>query len=287
MGGISAFALGTFCPFCMAAYVLSFITLASLWVGLAGDRIPVATSALNQNGPRAGDFVPLFVAGVVVLIGGFITNDKIAKSYNSEDMGRFARDQVQEWTHNPPRKIETLDSLVAGPDRDKARMTIVEFADFRCGHCRHAAPVLKAFVSSHRDVRLEFQAWPLDGECNTSIPTVNGASCLLAGAVYCAQKIKNRGWDAHEYVYEHQELYSSVEAVKANLADLASSIGVTPQEMETCTSSQDTKAMIAKQAAVGSALNLRGTPTVFVNGKELPAGQSMVVLTEAYRQLSQ
>ncbi len=43
-----------------------------------------------------------------------------------------------------------------------APITLVEFADFRCTHCRHAAPEIKRVIEAHKgQVRLVFMPFPL------------------------------------------------------------------------------------------------------------------------------
>lgn len=278
MAGISMLLLSRFCPFCMVAYLLSFLSLGFLWVSLPKyqDR-----NLLDQP-IKISDFTPLLVLGGLAFVFSFIADDQITNSYGARDLGPVVRESVQSWQANPSLSFTPVEPLVLGAAVDKTKMTIVEFADFRCSHCRHAAPVLKAFVDSHPDVRLEFEVWPLDGECNSAIPTRNGASCLLARAVYCAQKLTGHGWKAHEYVYENQEQFASVDSVRGALPGIAQAAGAESPALISCADSADTKAVIEKEAAVGTGLNLEGTPSVFVNGKKLPAGQIMAVLSATY-----
>ena len=276
MGGISSFVLQRYCPFCMGAYVLSFITAGALWAALRP----------SSGGSFGKGLVTPIVVCLIAALGVKIADDQIRSTYKSDDMVRFAREKVSEWAAAPASAaLQALEPLVEGASKEAAKMTIVEFADFRCSHCKHAAPVLHAFVSAHPDARLEFQAWPLDGECNTAIPTANGASCLLARAVYCAQKEGGNGWAAHGWVFEHQEEMASVDIIKGFLPTIASAAGIPSDKLISCTTSPETKTMVEKQTAVGTALQLGGTPTVYVNGKKLDGGQMMPVLTEAYRVL--
>lgn len=292
MGGISAIALSAYCLFCLLTYVLSFVTFGSLWKGLPSEpkkaTATEAAAAVAALAPRASaqSFLPLVIAGIAIFLGGIIINDQAKRSYGFQDMSAFVQGQLQEWQANPEVRIQPVEPLVIGASPERAKMTIVEFADFRCIHCKHAAPVLKAFVAAHQDVRLEFQTWPLDGECNTSIPNANGASCLLARAVHCAQKLGGKGWDAHNHAFDNQANYGSVDAVKADLPRFAEVAGVPTPEFEVCSQSEETKKTVERQAAVGSALNLRGTPTIYVNGRQLPAAQSLPVLNEVHKRLT-
>ena len=284
MGAISSFVIQRYCPMCILAYVLSFVTFITLWLGVPKPA-PGKSAALTAPRTSAKDFVPLLVVLAVVFVAANIANDQLAKSYGATNIDRLVKDAVADWQAAPKHDIKTFEPLVKGAAPEAAKMSITEFADFRCIHCRHAAPVLKAFVQSHPDVRIEFQAWPLDGECNTSMKQANGASCLLARAVYCANK-QNKGWAAHDWVFENMEKWGSVDQIKGGIPELATAIGASSADLETCASAPETKDAIEKQAAVGTSLSLTGTPSIFVNGKKLPAGQSLPVLNEVYRQLA-
>ena len=274
MGGISSLILHRYCPFCFGAYILSFIMVACIWMamGRSGEKI------------QGGFAVPIVIC-LIALLGVKITSDELVSSYNSGNLADLAKAKAQEWKTAAPVAINTLEPLVEGASAEASKFTIVEFADFRCSHCKHAAPVLHAFVRSHPDARLEFLAWPLDGECNTAITGANGASCLLARTVYCAQKTGGNGWAAHSYVYENQEKYMTVDSVRGALPAIAEAAGVPSDRLIACADSAETKSTIEKQAAIGTALKLEGTPTVYVNGKKLEGGQSMSILTEAYKAL--
>ncbi len=279
MGSISMFLLSKFCAFCMSVYVLSILMLIFVWLAFKGDSLLANI--------RAKDFIPLVSLGVVGFLAGFIIHSAMKSVYdpNSEANEKAQATFVTDWAAAPTQDIKLVDPLVIGPSAETAKMTIVEFADFRCIHCKHAAPILHAFVASHPDVRLEFQPWPLDGECNASLTQTNGASCLLARAVWCSQKLKQQGWAAHDYIYGLDEIYKDVGQVRSALPEIAKAALVSPDELKTCADSDEAKAAVRQQAEVGSALNLQGTPTIYVNRKQLSGGQSLPILQGAYKTL--
>jgi protein-disulfide isomerase len=255
--------------------VLSILLLIFTWLGVKGGFGAI----------RVGDFRALAVTAVVCFVGAFIVQSSVAQGGdpNSAENQAAYNHFVSDWQQAPARDFKLVDPLVMGPEN--AKMTIVEFADYRCIHCKHASPILHAFVSSHPDVRFEFQPWPLDGECNSSLNQSNGASCLLARASWCAQKTKQSGWAVHDYIYGLPEIYSSVDAVKADLGNIAAAAGMSADEMRTCADSDAAKTAVRAQADVGTNINLQGTPTIFVNQKPLSAGQALPVLQKAYRSL--
>lgn len=270
MGLISVTALDTLCPFCLGAYALSILTFVGAWFAY-----------------RPGlkfKYKPAFLGFAFAFgISGFILNDQLRANYTGGIAGdQMSKAAVQEWTTNPQLEIPETDPLSIGPSRAEAKMTIAEFADFRCIHCKLAAPPLKAFVSSHPDVRLEFYSWPLDGECNTSIQQNNGASCLLARVVWCARNQAQKGWEAHEAVFSRFEEWKTADAVRTQFPTLAATIGMSPDILKTCADSDSAKNAIKAQAQLGTSLNIRGTPAIYVNGKLLPAGSQIPVLNAVH-----
>lgn len=273
MATISALFIGKGCIYCIAVYALSFVLLPCVYFGTRGT--PIARDF------KAGDFTSLLVVGVVGFVGVFIADENVKRSSQYDQVEKAVGSYISAWQAAQPTQFQTVEPLVHGPPADQARMTVVEFADFRCVHCKHAAPSLKAFSQAHPDVRIEFQAWPLDGECNSKINQANGVSCLLARVVWCAQK-QGHGWAMHDAIFNREDVFFSTESVHAALPDLVKDTPMDAQQLKTCSESDEMKATIRKMADVGSSLNLQGTPTVFVNGKLLPGGQTLPVLSKAY-----
>lgn len=80
-------------------------------------------------------------------------------------------------------------------------MTIVEFADYLCPHCKVAATSLHNFIKQHPDVLLIFKPFPLDGKSNAALAEHkgNGIRCLLPKITFCMEQLEQKGWQAHEH----------------------------------------------------------------------------------------
>lgn len=280
MGAIAFTQMSQYCLFCMAAYVLSFLTFGFLWFANRSEGTSVSDRAYVPK-----DATPVIVIALAGLLGGFVAHSSMQKSSGSGELDLQAQQLVQEWQSGPERAIQTVDPLVKGPAADQAKMTLVEFADFRCIHCKHAAPVIKAFAAAHPDVRVEFQPWPLDGECNSAISQANGVSCLLARVVWCAEKNKKTGWATHDYLFEQPEPYMTTAQTEGAFPALQSATQMTPAELKACTDSDESKKAVRAQADAGTALQIQGTPAIYANKKQLPGGQSLPVLKRAYQSL--
>lgn len=130
-----------------------------------------------------------------------------------------------------------------------AEFCIVEFGDFECPYCRDAAPVLRRLVEgSDGRVRLVFRHFPLF--------TVHPFALTAALA---AEAAGDRFWAMHDMLFAHQDRLTA-----PDLDSYARELGIGyPVTGETA---QAYKPAIHADYASGSAVGVRGTPTLFVDG---------------------
>ncbi len=168
-------------------------------------------------------------------------------------------------------------------------MIIVEFADFRCPHCKFAAPSVKAFVQSRKDVALLFKSYPLDGTCNLD-PNFNGKgdgiSCRLALAVTCSEKLEQKGWKLYDSIFENQADYQQIRSIELVDQKLCQSGIENCDQFKLCMDDPATKVMIQKMAQEGTQAGLKGTPTFYINNKLMTGAQFLPVLEKAYESIT-
>lgn len=283
MATISTAMVGKLCLFCIAAYLLSFISFSAFYFASKSDKKP--NSPLSKD---RFDAKPLIVCAIIALISGFIINYGWKKAYGAQNMDQIVRSSVNDWAQAAPIEMIPVAPIAKGAEAADAKMTIVEFADFLCPHCKTAGPTLKAFASARKDVRLVFQAWPLDGECNSKIKVSTGLRCGLARIAFCAGKISSeKGWEAIDWIFDRQhEFRDDRSQLEPTVKSAAADLGMNSDETVACVNSEEAKNAVRQQADLGHKINMEGTPTIVVNGKKLPAGQLLPVLQEAYRRLN-
>ncbi|WP_374030160.1 DsbA family protein [Bdellovibrio bacteriovorus] len=283
MGAISLTAMSNICIFCVSAYVLSLIGFFGIWKG-AEDL-----SVSNLKEDIKDIFVSeRWVAGFLLAIPAlaFLGNIMYLESHGLTEIEKVTKERVAYWQVAPVQEFDPNAGLVLQTGTGEPKMTIVEFADFRCPHCKHAAPSLHAFTKSHPDVKLIFKPFPLDGTCNEAMRGGgDGISCGLAAAVMCAEKMDKKGWATHDYFFENQMQIIQMQNLDKNLEDAAKSVGLPLEDLKTCVKSPETLELIRKMAKEGEVAKIQGTPTVFANGKWLNGGQLIPVLEGAYKTL--
>ncbi len=271
MGFISYFMLHTVCPACTTAYALSLLTLVTTWW-------------MVGKGPLFSAFdIKLYPITVAVLaVFAILINKNTLSSYNAEEQTELVSLQFEQWANTPARSVVPVNPLVKNPN-PQAKMKLVEFADFLCGHCAMAHPIIKQFLAKHPDVEFSFQAWPLDGECNKAIPHAEGTRCMLARISHCAGK-QGAPWKTQSWIFENQRDLLSKDQVTNRLKEKASELGIDYETMMTCQDSEEARESIRGQANLGIELNISGTPSLFINGKKVPPGFNVPLLDKIYRE---
>lgn len=282
MGTISTFYIQSFCIFCIGTYLISFLVLGLIASEQEPDSRPM-TYYLPQIFSSAKIYLALFAA---IPLGATFSHKVFTKQIGADRINIIIRNSVAEWQSNPQVDFSTVKaSMATGPDN--AKMIIKEFADFRCSHCKQASPGLKAFFRSHQDVRIEFYVFPLDGTCNDAIEGGggDGISCYLAKNTYCAELTAKKGWEMHDYYFSIQEEINnspSIEFAREKTSAAITLMGLTAENQKSCVESAETDTAIRAQAKLGKESGVKGTPTIFVNGRKLPYAQMVPVLEAAY-----
>lgn len=145
-------------------------------------------------------------------------------------------------------------SFVAG--NPKAKLTVVEFFDYNCGHCREAFPKLMALIDSHADIRFIFKEFPI----------FPGSDEAAAAAMAAAKQGK--------YLEFHRALMGTPGSVNAHSIDeAAKKVGLDVDKLHKDMKDPAIAARLEANHNLGDDLGIDGTPT-FIVGKELMSGWS-------------
>jgi protein-disulfide isomerase len=156
----------------------------------------------------------------------------------------------------------TLEKGITGPARGpkNAAVTIVEFGDLQCPACKAAQPSIEALINAEPTARFVFQNFPLEMH-----------NWAMKGASYadCVGRASNDAfWKFIAKTYETQADITA-ENADEKLTALADGAGVKGADIATCAATPETKARIDASLALGKAVEVSGTPTLFVNGRRI------------------
>jgi protein-disulfide isomerase len=139
-----------------------------------------------------------------------------------------------------------------GPET--APVTVVEFADFECPFCQRIAPELDALWEKRQTaVRFVYKFMPLSMH-------PHGESAARAAIAAQAQ---GKFWEMHDKLFANGEHLDDVDILK-----YATAIGLDLDRFRADLQSPATKARLDADRKLGDALKVKGTPTIFINGRE-------------------
>lgn len=142
-----------------------------------------------------------------------------------------------------------------------AIVTIVDFSDFGCVHCRNFAlnqgEQLRSEYEATGKVRFEFKHFIIGGA--TTAAAANAAECAAD---------QGRFWDYHNLLFSRQGT-SSAPFSNAALKQYAVQLGLDTALFNQCVDSSKHLEKVYRDAAEGRGLGVNATPTFFVNGQKL------------------
>jgi len=160
---------------------------------------------------------------------------------------------------------QKLAKAATGPSRGPANapVTIVEFSDLQCPHCKEEQPVIDKLLAEDANARLVFQHFPL--------PSHNWAAKAAAFADCVGQASGDAFWKFIEAVYTAQHDLTAANADE-KLTGMADGAGVKGADMAACAARPETASRVERSVALGKSVDVNSTPTLFINGRRLPGG---------------
>jgi len=157
-----------------------------------------------------------------------------------------------------------LERGLNGPSRGPADapVTVVDFSDLQCPHCKDAHPTIEKLIAEEKNVRVVFQSFPL--------PMHDWAAKAAAYADCVNRSSTDAFWKFIQTVYGAQTDITAANADE-KLTALADSAGVKGADIAACAAKPETTSRVEKSVALGKAVDVNSTPTLFVNGRKLPA----------------
>jgi protein-disulfide isomerase len=171
-------------------------------------------------------------------------------------------------------KTGTLTQHVEG--QGKAGVTLIEYGDYECPYCGQYYPILKQVQQEFsQQVYFQFRNFPLVSLHPNAFAAARAAE---------AAAMQNKFWQMHDILYEENELSQSNPSastwIKASdptpfFNQYASQLGLNVTKFKQDSASSTVNNLINADMAEGTKLNVQGTPTFFLDGKQISVGQSV------------
>jgi protein-disulfide isomerase len=200
-------------------------------------------------------FLPFIIIGAVLLVAGLL-------AWMMVRSGRPSAEQTQ--TRSPV--IPATGSPGASPPHTRgdasAAVTIEEFGDFQCPPCGALHPELKKLEAEFGSrLRVIFRERPL---------MQIHKHALIAARAAEAAGLQGRFWDMHDKLYETQKDWSELEEVRTVFTDYARALSLDVDRFKRDLDGPVVETRVFLDGARAHALGVVGTPTVFLNNREVP-----------------
>jgi uncharacterized membrane protein/protein-disulfide isomerase len=266
LGWASYFVLKTFCILCATTYVA---VIAIFLISGGATTFPMKTLPdrarrdvrTMASSPSALVIALLLVVGTAIAVAAFpretaptttAQGPAALPPVTDDDRARLA----QWWEVQP--KVEIPISA------DSAKVLVVKFNDYQCPACRLTydayKPILAKYVATGQ-VKYVTKHYPLEPECNPYVPGGNHyGSCEAAGAVIMA-RAKGTADKMEDWIFAHigpppltgDQIKEAARTV-GGITDFDAQYGRAKEEIKT-------------DAGLGQLLNVKSTPTFYINGR--------------------
>lgn len=151
-------------------------------------------------------------------------------------------------------KVIPIDgSPTQGPS--DAKVTVVELVDFECPHCREAAPQVEAMLDAYPGrVRIVFKSYVLSFHAHAEAAA---RAAFAAGA-------QGKFWEMEHVLFERQQHLED-----ADIERYATALKLDMAKWKADLTSPAVTARLERDHKLGEDLKVKGTPTIYVNGREL------------------
>jgi protein-disulfide isomerase len=140
-----------------------------------------------------------------------------------------------------------------------AKVTIAEFSDFQCPFCKRVEPTVKEILQKYpNDVAIVF--------INQPLPFHEHA--MEAAQAFQAAHRQGKAWPMHDKMYDNNTALE-----RANLDKYAQDIGLNMSKFKKDMDDPKIKEEIAEQQKLATSVGASGTPTFFINGRQIVGAQ--------------
>jgi protein-disulfide isomerase len=223
------------------------IIVGVLLVALGGGALLMRPSQTN-NQPSNANQTP-----------GTTANNSTQGYSNVGESGRTATNNATPTSRPAAPNISPITHLRGRAD---APVLLEEYGDFQCPPCGFFHPILKRLEGEYpTQLRVAFRHYPLRGMHKNAAEAARAAE---------AAALQGKFWQMHDMLFEKQKEWSEAAPARPVFLNYARTLGLDVQKFTQDIDSTTVSNRVMNDENEGSARGVTGTPTVFLNGREVP-----------------
>ncbi len=192
----------------------------------------------------------LLILGAVLVMGiSFTLAIKFYQSDKAKQLEFIAKDDFKKFVPDDAPRLGS----------SEAKIYLVEFLDPECESCREFYPYVKSLLQEFEGkVQLIVRYAPFHGNSRMVIKILE------------ASRKQGKYWETLETLFRYQPQWGSHHEPRPELIwNYLPEAGVDVEKIKNDMNDPNLEILISREIADGAELGVRGTPTFFVNGKEL------------------
>lgn len=291
--GLSELVIGTLCLMCCISYAINILLFVLAYLapaqkgGLGADLTTGFSQSLSMGTDRLDPLGRLerlsIVLGAVtmLLLASMAPQALVRFHFEPRRMRIFDPEvlapYVEEWRgavqHQLPVRTGSLEERDFALGSPTAPITVVEFSDFECPFCQRHAHTLKPWVMANPGkVHFVFKNYPLDQTCNVGLQKRGHLyACKAAKMARCAGvQGEKKFWEMHDALFNFPWDESD------DTDPLIEQVGLDAAKFSQCMSDPAFDERIKQDIEEGNRVKIKGTPSFFVNGRQIIVEESML-----------
>lgn len=285
---IMGLVLREWCKLCLILHGIDFLLLAgviALWPRGRGSAPPGAADEGSERGLQTGHALAVLACAAALSAITFVhRSDQVRTAAVSVHLDRCMKQYetlrsdeaflVSAFRGTPAETIPPRDSAPGAIFGQAPQFEVVVFSDLQCPHCRRFEERFKdEFVKlAGGNLRLTFRHFPLCTDCNPSQSrNIHPQACNAAHAAEAArlQGGQEAFWKMHDQVLAHQQELASNHFEVAVFGRWADEIGLDGDRLLAQLEDAQARGSVSADIEAGIALGIRGTPTVYIDGRRI------------------
>lgn len=212
-------------------------------------------------------FLPLVIILVVlgIALGGGWYLSRPQESVSTPTVSPSVPNRAQPGTSATPAPGNVAQPGAQPPHSQgpaDAPVTLEEFGDFQCPPCGLLHPVLKQMENEFGPkLRVIFREYPLAQAHPHALSAARAAE---------AAGLQGKFWEMHDMLFTNQSAWHPAFDARPIFEDYAVKIGLDLEKFRRDVNSSVVEQRIFLDGTRAHALGVKGTPTVFMNGREIP-----------------
>lgn len=206
------------------------------------------------------------LGGVLVVVASKVSSVVPEPENNQKVESKISTTTVSSVKDPFITKVPQLENVLQSPITDGrdpqlgskgAEVTIVEFADYKCGVCQEQISVLKKIKDEYgKKVRVIWKDYPFYQESSPSFQAARAARC--AGE-------QDEFWDYNKLLYQNNEQHLN----DSLFISLAKKAGLNIYDFRGCLQGKRVNDLIMDNIIEANALSIKGVPFIYINDQEI------------------